>query len=65
MVGENYLLDQPILFTRMGYSLKKSLNKEKNYLSLARRVFGLNGPLAVSLQWRFSNVVSHVTLELL
>lgn len=49
MVGENYPLDQPILFTRMGYSLKKSLNKEKNYLSLARRVFGLNGPLAVPL----------------
>lgn len=49
MVGENYLLDQPILFTRMGYSLKKSLNKEKNYLSLARRVFGLDGPLAVPL----------------
>ena len=42
-------VDQPILFTRMGYSLKKSLNKEKNYLSLARRVFGLNGPLAVPL----------------
>lgn len=49
MVGENYLLDQLILFTRMGYSLKKSLNKEKNYLSLARRVFRLNGPLAVPL----------------
>lgn len=61
MVGENYLLDQPILFTRMGYSLKKSLNKEKNYLSLARRAFRLNGPLAVP----FSNVVSHVTLEIL
>lgn len=65
MVGENYLLDQPVLFTRMGYSLKKSLNKEKNYLSLARRAFRLNGPLAVPLQWRFSNVVSHVTLEIL
>ena len=47
-----------------GKNPKKDYSKEYNYLSFAWPGLRLNVPLAVSSQWRFSDVVLFVTLKL-
>ena len=47
-----------------GKNPKKDYTKEYNYLSFAWPGLGLNVPLAVSSQCRFSDVVLFVTLKL-
>lgn len=61
--GAKSVLDQPIIFAHMCYNPGKVYTKKVNYLSFASPGLRLNGPSAVSTQWRYSNVVLSVILE--